>query len=88
MSPWWSFLTSLVAVGLLIWILQRLVFKRWAKEMLEEFMAQFPGVCPICSYHNHGLMSGHDIELQPEPHDCHGLRSLAIFGTRNEDQTA
>lgn len=85
MKPGWMMAVAcLVAVGLLLWLLQHLVFKRWAKEMLEEFMQTFPGVCPICSFHTYQIMSMHDVDLQAPPHDCYGLRSVTIFGKKGE----
>lgn len=74
---------SLVAVGLLGWLLFELVTRRWAREVLVEFQAEFPGVCPVCSFHTYQLQSGHDVPFLVPAHPCRGV-SLALFGVEGD----
>ncbi len=32
---------------------------RWAREDLQAFEKRFPGKCPICAFHRHGLQEGY-----------------------------
>lgn len=83
----WIAVSVVLVVGLL-WLLQHLVFKRWRLEMLKEFMEEFPGVCPICSYHTYLVTHGYDVDLQADAHDCHGLVSTAIYGVKERQLSA
>jgi hypothetical protein len=73
---------SVLAVVLLSWLLQYLVIKRWGREMVVEFVEIFPDVCPVCSYHTYLVTHGYDVDLQADAHDCHGKRSVALFGKK------
>lgn len=48
------------------WFLDRIMppfdFKEWER--------QFPGRCPICSYHQFGVREGHTREPNPPAHEC------------------
>ena len=60
-------------VGVHIVIVGALAFywysKKEARETIDEFERAFPGQCPICSYHNYGLMEGH-VSGPVKPHPC------------------
>ena len=73
---------ALILLGLL-YLLQRLIFKRRARELLMGFMETFPGVCPICSFRAYQVMACHDVDLQDDSHDCHGLQSITIYGKKS-----
>ena len=53
---WISWPLTVVIIGIGLW---RRVSARWARQTLDEFEKNFPGECPICSYHNYGLMEGY-----------------------------
>lgn len=67
-------LFGLVAASLLVWLLVSLVFRRWSREMVEEFVKEFPDVCPACSFSVYMLMY-HGDASGPRPHDCCGKLS-------------
>lgn len=57
------------AVGrLLAWFRARRM--RGTERMLHEFVAAFPGRCPICSFHRYGYTHGYESSPKPKPHRC------------------
>ena len=63
---WISWPLTVVIIGVGLW---RKYARRQTQQMINEFEKNFPGECPICSYHNFGLMEGYVSGPAPA-HSC------------------
>ena len=41
-----------------------------ARKTLDAFVKEFPGRCPICSFHNYGFQHGFEKSLNAKSHSC------------------
>ncbi len=56
-------------LAVLFWLWGSYLLKRSARRTLAEFARDFPGKCPICSYHAFGVQRGHT-RGTVKPHAC------------------
>lgn len=66
---------DIALVGAVFLCLACLVFrwsmKRASRRLLADFMANSPGRCPICAFHEYGIRQGHCKPGTPvNPHPC------------------
>lgn len=73
MTAWVEVLVWLVPVALLVlgarWYAQHHAQVQ-AERMVADFQRQFPGRCPVCSFHRFGRLHGTTDQLDPAPHTC------------------
>lgn len=76
MTPATTFLLSGIAViCLTLYLYWRRWERQWARETLDEFAKAFPDRCPVCSFHNFGLLEGY-VSGPVRAHDCVSPRPL------------
>lgn len=57
-------------LAVLLWLGFGYLLKRAARQTLVEFARDFPGKCPICSYHAFGVQGGYTPAVAVKPHAC------------------
>ena len=70
MIPAWQPVLRL-SLAVILWAVWNWRFRVMTRRTLREFVALFPGRCPICSLHYYGVTHGYeDPGSKPEAHVC------------------
>ena len=84
------FLAAVALATLIVFVLLPLYSKyqdhqaeKRAKRMMDTFAKEFPGRCPICSYHWYGISHGFlDPDERVEVHQCPERENFGWRGHR------